>query len=33
MRGDYTRFSFVPRKRYDALLQQQGRMQTDADWN
>ncbi len=33
MRGDYTRFSFAPRKRYDAVLQQQGRVQLDSDWN
>ncbi len=33
MRGDYTRFSFDPRKRYDAVQQQQGRVQLDSDWN
>ena len=33
MRGDYTRFSFEPRKRYAAVQQQQGRVQLDSDWN
>ncbi|MGY1670343.1 DUF6519 domain-containing protein [Geodermatophilus sp. SYSU D00710] len=33
MSGDITRRSFDPRKRYSAVRQQQGRVQTDADWN
>ena len=33
MSGDHTRFTFAPKKRYDAVLQQQGRVQLDADWN
>ena len=31
--GDYTRFTHQPRKRYAAVLMQQGRVQLDADWN
>ena len=33
MTGDYTRFSFDPRKRYSGVLMQQGRVQLDSDWN
>ena len=33
MRGDYSRFTFDPRKRYSGVLLQQGRVLTDADWN
>ena len=33
MSGDYTRFTFDPRKRYSGVLMQQGRVQLDADWN
>lgn len=33
MKGDYSRISFNPRKHYSAVLQQQGRVQLDADWN
>jgi microcystin-dependent protein len=33
MKGDFTRFTFRPAKHYDAVLTQQGRVQTDADWN
>jgi len=33
MKGDYSRFSFDPKKHYRAVLMQQGRLQLDADWN
>ncbi|NOK34652.1 hypothetical protein HMI49_15740 [Corallococcus exercitus] len=33
MKGDFTRFTFDPGKHYDSVLMQQGRVQTDADWN
>jgi microcystin-dependent protein len=33
MKGDFTRFPFDSAKHYDAVLMQQGRVQTDADWN
>lgn len=33
MKGDFTRFTFDPGKRYSAVLMQQGRVQVDADWN
>lgn len=33
MSGDHTRFTFAPKKRYNAVLQQQGRVQLDADFN
>ena len=33
MKGDYSRLSFNPAKRYRAVLMQQGRLQLDADWN
>src|SRR5260370_15427626 len=31
--GDYSRFTFDPRKRFSGVLEQQGRVQLDADWN
>ena len=33
MGGDYTRFTFDPVKDYSAVLNQQGRVGLDADWN
>lgn len=33
MPGDYSRETFDARKRYAAVLMQQGRVQLDADWN
>jgi len=33
MHGDFTRSGFIPARRYSAVLQQQGRVQLDADWN
>lgn len=33
MKGDFTRFTFRPEKRYSSVLMQQGRLQLDADWN
>jgi len=33
MSGDYSRRSFDPRHDFSAVLMQQGRVQTDADWN
>ena len=33
MKGDYTRFTFEPRKHYTSVRMQQGRVQLDADWN
>jgi len=33
MKGDYSRFSFSKKKRYSAVLMQQGRLQLDSDWN
>ena len=33
MKGDFTRSTFEPKKRYHGVLQQQGRVQLDADWN
>jgi hypothetical protein len=33
MTGDYSRFTFDLRKRFSGVLQQQGRVQLDADWN
>jgi hypothetical protein len=33
MSGDYSRFGFVPSQDYNAVLLQQGRPLTDADWN
>lgn len=33
MKGDFTRFTFRPQNHYSGVLQQQGRVQLDADWN
>jgi hypothetical protein len=33
MKGDFSRFSFDPRQGYRRVLMQQGRVQTDSDWN
>jgi hypothetical protein len=33
MKGDFTRITFRPRNHYSGVLQQQGRVQLDADWN
>jgi len=33
MRGDFSRLPFDPARHYDAVLQQQGRVTLDADWN
>lgn len=33
MKGDFSRKTFDPRKRYSGVLMQQGRVQLDADWN
>jgi hypothetical protein len=33
MKGDFSRNTFDPRKRYSRVLMQQGRVQLDADWN
>ena len=33
MQGDFTRVTFRPRNHYSRVLQQQGRVQLDADWN
>ena len=33
MKGDFTRFTFDPKKRYTRVLKQQGRVDLDADWN
>src|SRR5947209_1867175 len=33
MKGDFSRETFDPAKRYTAVLMQQGRVQLDADWN
>jgi hypothetical protein len=33
MKGDFTRSTWNPAKRYNGVRQQQGRVQTDADWN
>ena len=33
MKGDFTRFTFNPAKRYTQVLKQQGRVDVDADWN
>lgn len=33
MKGDFTRFTHDPAKRYKAVLRQQGRADLDADWN
>jgi hypothetical protein len=33
MKGDFSRDTFDATKRYSRVLQQQGRVQLDADWN
>ncbi len=33
MKGDFTRVTFAPQKRYTSVRMQQGRVQLDADWN
>lgn len=33
MKADFSRNTFNPHKHYSAVLQQQGRVQVDADWN
>jgi hypothetical protein len=33
MKGDFSRSTFNPAKRYDSVRMQQGRVQVDADWN
>ena len=33
MKGDFSRFSYNPKKHYKRLLKQQGRVDLDADWN
>lgn len=33
MSGDYSRWSFDPQRHFGAVLMQQGRVLTDADWN
>src|SRR3954462_9976667 len=33
MKGDFSRQTFDPKKRYGGVLMQQGRVQLDADWN
>src|SRR4051812_29403531 len=33
MAGDYSRKTFNPKKHYNGVLMQQGRVQLDADWN
>src|SRR5829696_418398 len=33
MSGDYSRWSFDPQRHFGAVLMQQGRVHTDADWN
>lgn len=33
MKGDFTRFTFNPAKRYTQVLKQQGRVDLDSDWN
>jgi hypothetical protein len=33
MKGDFSRLTFDPRKHYERVLMQQGRVQLDADWN
>ena len=33
MKGDFTRFTFDPAKRFTRVLKQQGRVDLDADWN
>ena len=33
MKGDFTRFTFDPKRHYKSVLMQQGRVVLDADWN
>ncbi len=33
MKGDFSRFTFDSKKHYTRVLQQQGRVRLDADWN
>ena len=33
MKGEFSRLSFDPRKHYAGVLQQQGRVGLDSDWN
>jgi len=33
MKGDFTRFTFDPKRHYKSVLMQQGRVILDADWN
>ncbi len=33
MKGDFSRYTFDPSKRYSGVWMQQGRVQLDADWN
>jgi hypothetical protein len=33
MKGDFTRWTFDPKNQFTRVLQQQGRVQLDADWN
>jgi hypothetical protein len=33
MKGDFSRWSFDPKKQFSRVLMQQGRVQLDADWN
>ncbi len=33
MRGDFSRYTFDPKKRYSGVWMQQGRVQLDSDWN
>lgn len=33
MNGDFSRLTFDPRKHYNGVLMQQGRVQLDSDWN
>lgn len=33
MKGDFTRFTFDPKKHYSGVFKQQGRVDLDADWN
>ncbi len=33
MKGDFTRWTYSPTKNYSSVLQQQGRVLLDADWN
>src|SRR5713101_6717207 len=33
MKGDFSRQTFDPKKHYNGVLMQQGRVQLDAEWN